>query len=333
MSRECTSRNSGCSEDVRGFTLIELIVAMALSMVVLGAAVMVMSESFANADKTARVLDSGTSAAHAMELLQADVRAAQSPDRSDSARLDMLRGYYTPNGFVRSTSAQRQYATVASRDLLRAWFTLQRNHIQATEIPFDSRDIIAAGPTSLWLRADVESLPGAVSSECVGYYVSDAGALVREVRSDWRTCSGTTRTMTMLSKPPDGHSSIRIFSYEMTLPGAAGDCAHTAAPAGTVDTGMLAAIDNVTVDLNAWSVRGGTVGEQALVTTIAVRSRRNDAYRYALGCDLSYPVAPSTSPESTRGRRPVRDDDEIDSRGGRRPTREPIDERTRRNTS
>lgn len=280
-----------------GFTLIELVIAMMLFMIVAGVVTQVLVGGFTAGQRASAEQRTQSTLANTLELLGSDLRSAVAPDRIDRRVItdrDMLA---VALGTDLGTTRRGNPASVRrSRSVLPPGA--------------DIHDVLYAGPTSLWVRADVDAEPTNTdaSTECVGYYVRPDGAFVREVRADWRTCLQPGRVEVLLPAPPSGRATLQPFEYSwlgqtraarsrrargsgsgiQRAPGqryVAGECTSQPPSPGPIATtgAELDRIVIVDVDLTGWDAHGSATSGRA-VTSFELRNRLSEDYLYAMGC-------------------------------------------------
>jgi hypothetical protein len=99
--------------------------------------------------------------------MRADVSTAAAPDRYDIARIGSATELSGALGITPSTNLPPAAASAVVHD------------------------VVSLTSTSLWIRTDaVPDSADGDAVECVGWYAAEDGGIVREVREDWRGCTG-----------------------------------------------------------------------------------------------------------------------------------------------
>lgn len=248
-----------------GFTLIELVVGMVLSLIVLGMLFAAVLDLFGSSERTGQRAKAQKAAVKASDTLTNDLRAARAPDR-------------TPRKF-------------GSPDNLRRYIQQQ-----TAGTGMDLHDIVEAD--SMWLRfyADVDAdYPG---SECVTWMMDAVDRSIdRHVaRLPCGTRANSPSTGAEISAteviPPTAKNAAAAakpgapFRYRVLVPTATRYvCTTVSLPQSATLNGLrrdqVVAVD---LDLRSFVSRAGARGDQRLVTSVSVASRQALEYRYALGC-------------------------------------------------
>lgn len=293
--------------DARGesaFTLIELVVAMILSALVLGAVMLALTSMFTGASDRSVDRKATARAADVLERFERDMRSAESPERlnapiiRDEMRAISLWGVSKgPTGGVSAITPGNPCATSSERAKDYCVF----------------QDITMSHANSVWFRADVDATND--GHECVSWSVNGDGSLQRTVTANHLLCysPGGRGAMlsdeTVLAAPATGslgNAQGRSASFGFLTrynpvsdgPGKynsivdPGDCQSFTYPL-TVNLNDMRRgfITNVTLDLSAWTTGGDAGGttqnssaRQRLTTSATITSRANDDFAYATGC-------------------------------------------------
>lgn len=260
---------SGSERSERGFTLVELIVAMVLLSIALSivAAVVVQAIQGSGGARAGALSDAAIASAAA--ALADDVARATTPDRRDNLLRDPA-------------------------DLAAA---LRRNEVAYSSNPADSGrvldidDVLLASPTELRVRSDVDATAGV---ECVTWRATVAGAFELRRMVDTAGACGqgrlSSRVMLRSTRPAAANVDTSPFRYRLvcnrrSCPGSGASAAAPCRPWAS---------ENVAAANRRWVVGVdavlGTVTEGRSVASghgsvrIAIRSRDTAAYRQGLGC-------------------------------------------------
>ncbi|MCB0878808.1 MAG: hypothetical protein KDC46_07490 [Thermoleophilia bacterium] len=246
--------------------MIELIVAMVLLAVLLGGVSMAVMRGFEGAGTTSLKSRTFTQFEQASQMLEQDVRAARSPNRS----FDQVRDLDLFADQVRTGSS-----AIA--------------------------DVTVANSKTFQFVGDVVSLPGNATwagAECIRWELKTGAtwSIVRTVYSNDNCGGGTTLTSTWV-RPTSGAGAgagaapTSAFSYVLGcdpaacgVPAATSTCGQGGAALGTVSGAARNWITQVRFDLSAIAVEGKRATKDSLQSTIALRNRLSSDYQYALGC-------------------------------------------------
>jgi prepilin-type N-terminal cleavage/methylation domain-containing protein len=276
-----------------GFTLIELVLAMAIAAVVLSISTVAVMAVFGTSSQSQATRIALGNASDVFEQFDRDVRYARSPLNASSvmSREELRSLLLDP---AQSPAACSQSIAVANSQ-----FCL-------------FEEITQASPTELWLRTDTLTTAAEHAGvECVVWRVSEAG-LVRSVHQagpepDCRRIGTTERTGTLIEQrtmlPPipqggDGNDEDRAasFGYAVALN-----------PTTTVDDGgdtvtdcetnvdfdspltgrQRTFITRITMDLSAYGTYGSNAASRDRMTVSSTPiTRASDSFAFAGGCAL-----------------------------------------------
>lgn len=252
--------------DQAGFTLVELLVGMVLSMLVLAMVIGFVINVFGSSDRTAARTKAQRAAVLAHEQLTSDLRSMRAPQREP----------------IYTGSPDRL------RSMLLTGYNPQRLQVH---------DLLVATPTRTTFFAEVASNPA--GPECVTWEVMGTGALHRTVRRATNNCVGgggaVLQQREVMPAPPATGTSASArapapFSYGRLVqprPAAAvinPDACTT--PVSTTLTTNLARdqVTSIRLDLRTFVVNRNASGDQQLQSTVAIASRQGSDFRYGIGC-------------------------------------------------
>jgi type II secretory pathway pseudopilin PulG len=243
-----------------GMTLVELLVAVSIALVVVGAAIAWFRVSSDGAGRTAGRAEASVAVDHAVDRLRQDHAAARARDRASVAGLDPI-DFSTA---IRTGSRLRGYDAdgVTIRDL-------------------DVQDIVRATPDLV-----VFSSSGPAGTRCVRWQ-SRGGELVREeLGTADRGCSETlpvTRRSILVRRSADARSTLASpFRYAVASPTRPATC--SSGTLTTVPTARLGSIVAVFVDIQSLQGDARADGRSGRQVRIDLRSRMAEEYQRALGC-------------------------------------------------
>jgi prepilin-type N-terminal cleavage/methylation domain-containing protein len=281
----------------RGFTMVELVIALVLAGVVLGVAVFGITSLLGSSSKGQVDRRNAADIADALERFERDMRAAES-DRVDGTMIrDELRA---------SVLWGRTRTSSGSVTTIKGATVCDTPSEQSTQYCLDE-DITIAQPGEVWFRADVDATNN--GRECVSWRVI-AGELWRRVTANAATCrtgavGATLSNERVLSAPPSGAGNIAgtsasfvfltrynpvAFAAPINSIVDVDQCQSFTYPPGTTLTNRRRGyITNVTLDLAAWTTGGNaanadTAARSRLTTSATIMSRATDDYNYATGC-------------------------------------------------
>ncbi|MCW2956880.1 MAG: hypothetical protein JWO69_1749 [Thermoleophilia bacterium] len=288
----------------RGFTMIELLVAMVLSTVVFGVAALVASSLFVGTSHSNAGRVSSKRASTVLERFDRDVRYAQSPDVVDRPRAgddlrEMLLWGQSRDATGRIVRTSPDECNASAQVALRDFCQFE--------------DITRATATELWVRSDVRNATVADDGvECVRWEIR-SGALWRTVHRprptlDCRRIGSTSylgavvEDEELLPAPPTsttGNVERRAASLGYLVswnPGAGArtsgsivdptSCSTQQTDYATAPTGRQRTfIVTVTLDLAANArASHGAAGRSRYAVSASLLGRSNDDYVRAAGC-------------------------------------------------
>ena len=241
-----------------GITLIELVVGMLLAGIVLVVAVNFIIGVLHDGERAQGDAKATAAATLFTTRLSNELKAAESPDRSNFADWEELR----------SALLSPPTATV------------------------DIRDVLVAEPGRLVVRVDVARSAGV---ECLEY--RDSGTKVHRIVTSgaadaWRGCSGAVLATSTVLERPAGTVSPPLFSYTTLESPAAGwqdESGSCSQPDGIAEpfdplAPRINQIIAVSVSLDAFSVKARDTRKASARTTIGLCARNTHDYLQALGC-------------------------------------------------
>lgn len=257
------------TREERGFTLVEMLVAIVLAAIVLGVTALVVIQSFTGSNDAASHTRAHASAAEIAERFGSDVRGARALGRDGSFVIDLI----TLEGAIDDNS-----------DIFE----------QTQEV--DWRDIVVAAPNRLVLQVDVvdEAVGTKSVPECVEWVVPSGTtwAVQRIVRQYTAKCAGgggavvesdvLTQPTNLRPRPGTG-GTPPLFDYTYTVAVAAGGC--TTATASSPTAIQRNRIVGLAIDYDSLQVQRDSAARSNARETVALRSRAGADYQTAMGCD------------------------------------------------
>jgi prepilin-type N-terminal cleavage/methylation domain-containing protein len=264
--------------DARGFTLVELIVAMVLLAIALTMVTRGLLDGFSSTSDAITEREAQHMVDKATQQLTQDLRSARANDRNVN---DIRQPYLLTRAIMLGTA-------IYSGDCPPS----------ATCKLLDVADVKAATSTTFEFMADVDT--SSVGAECVTYTIPPSGATfwmrraVTAYSSATRTCAAAGASGAYLIRPqkvPTSAVGHPVFSYQLVCNRSAAGCSLAGGPKCTPTTqtsvGSAVArnwITSVTVDLTSLVERGESRSIDSLKGTASIRTRENHDYRLALGC-------------------------------------------------
>lgn len=263
----------------RGFTMVELVVAMILMMLVVGGVVYAVTQ-----------LGRGNATLTTQRKAQRDALEALDQMRHDFgiARTPSLELFVDRREVLRSLIAFHDDGSNGDRDLSRDACRVGASGATYIEC---LTTVTVAEPNQVWFRANVDSATPA--AECVGYVVS-AGTLTRYVAPNWRTCNSgsigsAVRTVLVKGNSAAG-TRANAFAYTTRrnpalVPRGYVDPSTCASQAPvTRVTGNRAFISSIEINLTPLTGTGGELTEAGLKTSAGITAHNTGDYAYAMGC-------------------------------------------------
>ncbi|MCW2972040.1 MAG: hypothetical protein JWN72_313 [Thermoleophilia bacterium] len=248
--------------DERAFSLIEIIVASAVAVLVIGLALSWFLDAMHGTDRVGNRSTSSTQLDGAIAFLRKDVTAMRAADRSASAA-------YDPTDFA---------TAIATGTPLRGY-----DDDGVTIRVLDVHDLITATPDELVFSAST-----AAGTTCVRWAVTPDGGLVRsQLGTAGSACSqaAPVRERRMFVRPAQGEPALaHPFAFVIARPLASGQQCRTALVSRAIGAAERGSVVAILVDLQARDGAPRTAAASGRQVRLDVSSRLAEDYQRALGC-------------------------------------------------
>jgi prepilin-type N-terminal cleavage/methylation domain-containing protein len=249
----------------RGFTLIEMIVALVLCGIVLALMIGAVIGVFGSSNKSSANAKSQKATVAAVEQLTTDLRSARAPERSP-------RYVGSPDGL---------------RDVL----------LRGAGPALHSQDLLDARAGRLLMYA--EAIASSPREECILWEVRSDGALQRTVYPFSPGCTAVTgpglQQREVMPAPPAGASAAAAapapFSYRMLVQPDPlnpdldpSDCTTPAPRANLASRLERNQVVGVDLNLRSFVIQRDGRGDQELLSSVSMSARQGMDYRYGIGC-------------------------------------------------
>lgn len=247
-----------------GFTLIEVIVALVLTLLVLAFILGAVIDVFSSSNRSSANARSQKATVAAVEQLTTDLRAARAPERAP-------RYVGSPDGL---------------RDVL----------LRGASPALNTQDLLEARSNRLLFYA--ESISTSPREECILWEVRADGALQRTVHAYSSRCAPLgavlQRTELMPARSAGAAASTGAatpFSYRMLVqpnpldPDLDPSACTTPAPRANLATALERnQVVGVDLNLRSFVIHREGRGDQELLSSVSLASRQGMDYRYGIGC-------------------------------------------------